>query len=124
MNVSVYQTDVRTWDGNKKSHPVAKRLSDVSDPTLFNSTFTEGYCSGPSSCSSYTMAGCAAASGCTWTWAEQGGARGELNGGSDAKLTNNITTDTGGRINCHSCHNIHYADSDSRTVDTPYGYTP
>ncbi len=124
VNGSVYQTDVRAWDGNKKSHPVARRLSDVSDPTQFNSSLLEGYCSGPLSCYSYTMAGCAIASGCTWTWAAQGGTRGEMNGGSDANLTNNITTDTGGRINCLSCHNVHYADSDSTTVDTPSGYAP
>lgn len=118
-NGSVYQTDAHTWDGKKKSHPVGKRLSDVNDPSQFNAKFIEGYCT----CSSYTMADCAT-NGCTWAWAEQAGARGEINGGADANLTNNITSGTDNRINCLSCHSIHYADSDSTTVDTPSGYAP
>lgn len=123
LNGSVYQTDVHTWDGKKKSHPVGKKLSDVSDPSQFNGAFLEGYCSGPSSCSSRAMADCAA-NGCTWNWAAEGGTRGEMNGGADANLTNNITTGADGRINCLSCHSIHYADSNSSTMDTPSGYAP
>jgi predicted CXXCH cytochrome family protein len=124
MNGGIHQTDVHTWDGNEKSHPVGKGLSDVSDPSQFNAAFLEGYCSGPDPCSTLTMTGCSAGSGCTWNWAAEGGARGELNGGADTNLTNNITVGNDGKVNCLSCHNVHFADSDSATVDTPSGYAP
>jgi predicted CXXCH cytochrome family protein len=127
VNAGVHQTDVHTWDGNEKSHPVGKGLSDVSDPSQFNAAFLEGYCSGPAEpCSTLTMTGCAAAaaSGCTWTWASEEGTRFEKNGGADTNLTNNITVGNNGKVNCLSCHNIHFADSDSKTVDTPSGYAP
>jgi predicted CXXCH cytochrome family protein len=124
MNGGVHQTDVHTWDGNEKSHPVGKGLSDVSDPSQFNAAFLEGYCSGPDPCSTLTMTGCSAGSGCTWTWASEGGTRFETNGGADTNLTNNITVGNDGKVNCLSCHNVHFADSDAKTVDTPSGYAP
>ncbi len=124
VNGGVNQTDVHTWDGNEKSHPVGKGLGDVGDSSQFNSALLEGYCSGPSSCSSLTMTGCAAAGGCTWTWAQEGGTRGEMNGGADTNLTNNITVGNDGKVNCLSCHSVHFADSDSSTIDTPSGYAP
>lgn len=96
-------TDVRTYDGNKKSHPVGKRLSDVGDPNQFNASFLEPRAAG---------------------WAAQGGTRGELNGGTDTNLTNNITVGIDSKINCLSCHHMHYADSDSSTIDKPTGYAP
>lgn len=94
---------VRNYDGNKKSHPVGKKLTDVSDPTQFNASFLE-----PQSAS----------------WAAQSGTRGEQNGGADTNLTNNITVGIDGNINCLSCHNVHYSDSNASTVDTPSGYAP
>jgi hypothetical protein len=97
------QTDVKTWDGNRKSHPVGKKLSDVSDAAQFNAAFLE-----PQSAS----------------WAAQSGTRGEQNGGTDTNLTNNITVGMDGKITCLSCHGIHYTDSNSSTVDTPSGYAP
>lgn len=99
------QTSVRTYTGNKLSHPVVKIFSssqgetpDVSDTTQFNTAPREP----------------AAAS-----WSAQTGARYHLNGTGDTNLTNNIVLDANKRTRCLSCHGIHYADSDSSTTDGP-----
>jgi predicted CXXCH cytochrome family protein len=98
----VSQTDVRTWDGNKKSHPVMKNIStDVANASLFVGTAPyEPNC---------TDASCA----------QTGAPRYQLNGGSDANPSNNIVFDSNGKIRCLSCHGIHYTDSNSSTVDKP-----
>ena len=100
---TISQTDVRTWDNNKKSHPIGKKLSEVSDPAQFNASFLEPQAAG---------------------WAQQGGTRYQSNGTGDSNLTNNITVGIDGKITCLSCHNIHYSDSNASTVDTPSGYAP
>ncbi len=100
------QTDVRTYDGNPKSHPVTKIFTsdngetpDVTDTTQFNTSPLE-----PSGAS----------------WAPQtGGLRYHLNGGTDTNSTNNTVLDLNGKVRCLSCHRIHYADSDATTVDAP-----
>lgn len=98
-------SDVRTWDGNKKSHPIAKIFTnangetrDVTKPQQYNTSPLE-----PQAAS----------------WSAQTGARYHLNGGTDTNPTNNIVVGTDGRIRCLSCHGIHYTDSDSTTVDQP-----
>ncbi|HWR57715.1 MAG TPA: cytochrome c3 family protein [Thermodesulfovibrionales bacterium] len=108
------QTDVKTWDGNKKSHPIGKNLkaydinnnpNGVQDAAQFVGNFAVE----PQSAS----------------WAQQGGTpRGHLDGGTDTNLTNNVTLGIDGKISCLSCHRMHYADSDSSTVDTYTGYAP
>lgn len=95
------QTDVRTYDGNRKSHPVVKIFTndpgrDVTNSAQFNDAPLEPF-----------------------IWTPQAGARYHLNGGSDTNLTNNITVDAGKRIRCLSCHGMHYTDSNSATVDQP-----
>lgn len=96
-------TDVRTWDGNKKSHPVKKIFTNdigrnVWDTTQFNNVPLE-----PASAN--------------WAW--QSGGRYHLNGGSDNNVTNNIVVDSSKQIRCLSCHGIHYSDSSSGTIDGP-----
>lgn len=39
--------------------------------------------------------------------------------GRDANVTNDYQLDAGGRVQCLSCHAIHYADSNTATVDAP-----
>lgn len=100
-------TNVRVYDGNKKSHPVVKIFSNAQgeersaglDGTQFNTAPLE-----PASAN----------------WEEQGGARYHINGGSDKNETNNIVVDSSKQIRCLSCHGIHYTDSSSGTVDEPY----
>jgi predicted CXXCH cytochrome family protein len=96
-------TDVRTYDGNKKSHPVFKIFTNdagrnVTDSTQFNDAPLEPASAG---------------------WAVQTGARYQIDGGSDTNLTNNIVVDSSKQIRCLSCHGIHYTDSDSGTEDIP-----
>jgi predicted CXXCH cytochrome family protein len=91
-------SNVNTYDGLIKSHPVANLFSGVSDASQYNTSPLE-----PASAS----------------WAPQTGSRYELNGGIDTNFTNNMVVDEGGRLRCLTCHNIHYADSDASTVDGP-----
>ncbi len=109
---TISQTDVRTWDGNKKSHPIAKNLSQYNAGTNPN-----GVQDGAQFVAVPLEPQAA-------NWAVQGGSRGHLNGGTDTNLTNNITFGIDGTISCLSCHNIHYSDSNASTVDTPSGYAP
>lgn len=46
-------------------------------------------------------------------WEPQGGA------GADTNPTNDLKLDSGGRVQCLSCHGAHRADSNTQTVDTP-----
>jgi len=96
-------TDVKTYDGTKKSHPVVKDLqTDVADPLLFvGAAPVEANCAG-GSCPAQT-----------------GAPRYHLNGTGDTNLTNNIVLDSNGKMRCLSCHGMHYTDSDSSTVDQP-----
>lgn len=90
---------VRTWDGNKKSHPVGKALSEVADTTQFLTVPVEPLAA---------------------TWAQQTNTpRYELNGGTDVNVTNNAVMGIDGRVSCLSCHGVHYTDSDSSTLDQP-----
>jgi predicted CXXCH cytochrome family protein len=99
------QTNVRQWDGKKKSHPIIKTFTnangetrDVAKPQQFHTAPLEPEAS---------------------NWAPQSGARYHLNGGSDANLTNNIVVDKDGKIRCLSCHGVHFTDSNSNTIDKP-----
>ena len=131
-SAAVSQTNVETWDGNKKSHPVGRNLNQydaannpngVRDATQFNSAPLEpaskswaaqtgtryeqnsiGYCSDGISNS---QSACVTA-GATWYPANW-------------NITSNISVGIDGKVNCLSCHNIHYSDSDSNTVDVPQG---
>jgi predicted CXXCH cytochrome family protein len=96
-------TDLTTWDGTKKSHPVVMDLqTDVTNPLLFIGTApveancTDGTCP-----------------------AQTGAPRYHLNGTGDTNPTNNIILDVNGKIRCLTCHGMHWTDSDSSTVDQP-----
>lgn len=39
--------------------------------------------------------------------------------GDDGNPTNDLALDSGGRVQCLSCHGVHYADSNTLTVDGP-----
>lgn len=96
-------TNVRIYDGNKKSHPVVKIFTsgagrDVSDSTQFNDAPLEPDYAG---------------------WVAQTGARYHINGGSDNNVTNNIVVDSSKQTRCLSCHGIHYTDSSAGTIDGP-----
>jgi predicted CXXCH cytochrome family protein len=94
------QTNVRTWDGNKKSHPIMKNTStDTSSPLQFNAVPLEP-------------------AGASWT-PQNTGPRYHVNGGTDTNTTNNIVFDANGQMRCLSCHGVHYTDSNTSTVDTP-----
>jgi predicted CXXCH cytochrome family protein len=92
------ETDVRTYSGTKKSHPIGKSLTTVSDPTQF--------------------VGAAPFEPQSANWAAQTGSpRYAENGGSDNNTTNNSVLDSNSMVRCLSCHGIHYTDSDSSTED-------
>lgn len=95
-------TNVKIYDGTKKSHPVVMNIStDVSNGLLFVGTAPfEPNCKG---------AACA----------QTGSPRYNLNGGADTNSTNNIVLDSAGKIRCLSCHGVHWTDSNSSTVDKP-----
>lgn len=100
--VATPYTDVRTYDGNLKSHPVGVVFTnangetpDISDTTGFNTAPLET--SGDA----------------------QTGSRYHLNGGTDTNLTNNLVVDRLAKTRCLTCHGIHFTDSDSATVDGP-----
>jgi hypothetical protein len=96
-------TDLKTYDGTKKSHPLVMDLqTDVADPNLFIGTApVESNCT-DGTCPSQT-----------------GAPRYHLNGTGDTNLTNNIILDANGKIRCMTCHGVHWADSDASTVDQP-----
>jgi predicted CXXCH cytochrome family protein len=95
------QTNVRVFDGKKKSHPIGIVFPTgiSNDPTRFNTEPRE-------------PAGA--------NWAPQTGApRYHLNGGTDTNATNNVVFDSTQKIRCLTCHGMHYVDSDENTVDQP-----
>lgn len=117
-------SDVKTYDGNKKSHPVAKNLTtDVANPDLFIGAVPyEPKCAAACSNSAWTTVGACTGNGGTWDpqyCRQTGSPRYHQNGGADTNSTNNIVFDADGKIRCMSCHGVHYTDSKSRTVDKP-----
>jgi hypothetical protein len=98
----VSQTDVRTWDGNVKSHPINKAFTattkGVADASQYNSAPLEPASAG---------------------WAPQAGFRYHINGGTDRNVYNNLVISYDGQIKCLTCHSVHYADSNSATPDIP-----
>lgn len=98
---SFSQTDVRTWDGKKKSHPIVKNIStDTTTPLQFNGT------------APLEPAGA--------SWAPQTTSpRYHGNGGTDTNAANNIAFDSNGKMRCLSCHGVHYTDSNSSTTGQP-----
>jgi len=79
-------TEVETWDGNPKSHPVGVPL-DANGAGYDRSAPLDG------------------------NGAPQGG------GGDDANPTNDLLFDAGNRVQCLTCHGVHYVDSNTLTVD-------
>lgn len=117
-------TDVKIYDGNKKSHPVAKNLTtDVANPDLFIGAVPyEPKCSAACSNSAWTTVGACTGNGGTWDpqyCRQTGSPRYHQNGGADTNSTNNIVFDADGKIRCMSCHGVHYSDSKSSTVERP-----
>lgn len=92
-------TDVTTYDGTKKSHPVVKDLTTDVDPNQFVG---------------------AAPLEPIWINSSQTAApRYHQNAAGDTNETNNIVFDSSGKVRCLSCHGVHYTDSDSVTRDEP-----
>jgi predicted CXXCH cytochrome family protein len=96
-------TDVRTYDGLRKSHPIAAVFSNASgetptvpDLTIFNPAPLEH-----------------------GVWTQQTGRRYRDDGTGDTNLTNNLVVDGEFRIRCLTCHGVHFTDSDVTTVDGP-----
>lgn len=100
-------TDVRTYNGDKKSHPVSKNLSQYNAGT------------NPDGVQDATQfVGAAPFEPSSASWAAQTGApRYAGNGGTDNNTTNNIVLDSNSRVRCLSCHGVHYTDSDPSTED-------
>lgn len=89
------QTNVRTWTGNKLSHPIGITLTVGS---TYNAAPLEPAAAG---------------------WTQQSGTRFNQNGAGDNNTTNNMIFDLNNKIRCLTCHNVHYVDSDASTVDGP-----
>ncbi len=81
------QNDVTIYTGSPLSHPVAKTFAATRDPSQYFTVPREPQSAG---------------------FAAQGGTRGELNGGSDTNLENNIVLGSDLSILCLSCHSMHY----------------
>ncbi len=84
------QSDVTTYTGTPLSHPINKALAAAKDPTQFFSIPLEPESAG---------------------FVPQTGTRGELNGGTDTNLKNNIVVASDLGILCLSCHDMHYTGS-------------
>jgi hypothetical protein len=80
-------TDVETWDGTPKSHPVGVPL-DANGRGYDRTVPLDG------------------------DGSDQGGA-------GDGNPSNDFRLDAGGRVHCLSCHGVHYADSNTLSVDAP-----
>lgn len=50
---------------------------------------------------------------------QTGGIQFAGNGTGDTNATNNLILDVNGHVQCMTCHNVHFADSDPNTVDGP-----
>jgi len=92
------QTDVTVYTGEMLSHPVGLAMASAKKPARFFNIPAEPEQAG---------------------FAVQAGTRGELNGGADTNLTNNLVLGLSGEIQCLTCHTMHYADSNSLTIDAP-----
>jgi len=90
------QTDVTVYTGEMLSHPVGLTMASAKNPARFFNLPLEPEWAG---------------------FAPQAGARGELNGGADVNLSNNLVLGLSGEIQCLTCHGVHYTDSDSWTLD-------
>ncbi len=84
------QSDVTTYTGTPLSHPIRKALTAAKDPTQFFNIPREPQSAG---------------------FVPQAGTRGELNGGTDTNLKNNIVLASDLGILCLSCHDMHYTGS-------------
>lgn len=80
-------TDVETWDGSPKSHPVGVPL-DANGRGYDRTVPLDG------------------------DGSDQGGA-------GDGNASNDFRLDAGGLVQCLSCHGVHYADSNTLSVDAP-----
>jgi predicted CXXCH cytochrome family protein len=87
-------TSVRTYTGANLSHPVGVAMPQ--DSPKFHDAPRE-----PNG--SY----------------QTGGPRYAGNGAGDTNSTNNLVLDANRQVQCMTCHNVHYADSDPNTVDAP-----
>jgi predicted CXXCH cytochrome family protein len=85
---------VRTYTGSTLSHPVGVEI--------------------PSSSSSFHDAPREPNGGY-----QTGGVQFTGNGTGDTNATNNLILDVNGHVQCMTCHNVHYVDSDPNTVDGP-----
>ncbi len=90
-------TDVRAYDGKKKSHPVVKDLTADVDATQFIGAAPLEPNYNPQTTAP----------------------RYHQNGTGDTNTTNNTVLDSSSKVRCMSCHGIHYTDSDSSTTDSP-----
>lgn len=97
--------DVRTYTGNKKSHPLGMVFSSsngetrtVINPNQFNTAPLKPQSAG---------------------WTPQSGTRYKTINGTDTNPSNNLVLDSSFQIRCLTCHGIHYADSDASTIDQP-----
>ncbi len=97
--------NVRTYTGNKKSHPLGKVFSSSNGETR-TVTNTNQFNNAPLKPQS---AG----------WVPQSGIRYQTITGTDTNPTNNLVLDSNFQIGCLTCHGIHYTDSDSSTIDQP-----
>lgn len=90
-------TNVKVYDGNKKSHPVNINLATIAanNPDEYFSVPVEP------------------------NWQPQTGTRYSANGTGDTNPTNNLVLDATGNIRCMTCHGIHYTDSNTSSVDGP-----
>lgn len=102
---TISQTDVRTYDGNRKSHPIGKVFSNASGETR-NVANPNQFHNAP-----LKPAGAG--------WTQQAETRYKGSSGQNANPTDNLILDANFQIRCLTCHGVHYVDSDSSTIDAP-----
>ncbi len=88
-------SDITTYTGNPLSHPISKTFATAKDPSQYFTVPREPQSAG---------------------FAAQTGTRGELNGGADTNLTNNIVLGADLSIMCLSCHSMHYTPTSNGTL--------
>ncbi len=82
---------VETWDGNFKSHPVGVGLNaNLRDYDRTQPLDGNGV-------------------------AQSAGASPDV----DSNASNDLALDSAGNVQCLTCHSVHYADSNTKTVDGP-----